>query len=128
MLHLEARIVVVYLIACGTAWLLHELAHYTVHSIHAESVNFGFNRWGPYTESVYTDSAPTYTMRLGSIAPTLIFAPIVLLALLWYVQMFSIPRLDLVEWSFVVTPLVILITPTAADIYGCLYAHRMRGS
>jgi hypothetical protein len=42
-----------YLIACGIAWMLHESAHYAVHSVYAKSVSFGVNRRGPYVDAVY---------------------------------------------------------------------------
>lgn len=113
-----------YLIACFVAWGLHELAHYSVHRIHADSVTLGFNRWGPFTDSVYSREAPTYAIRLGSIAPTLIYGPIVIGSIGLYLLSYPVPQFDLVEWSFVLTPLAILIVPTAADLRACLYAHR----
>jgi len=118
-------VIVGYLIACATAWGLHELAHYAVHSIHAESVTIGFNRWGPYTDVIYEPTAPTYAIRLGSIAPTLLYGLLSVPAILIYLQSFPIPRLGLTEWSLVLTPWVILVFPTGADLRGFLYAHRL---
>lgn len=114
-----------YLLASLVAWGLHELAHYAVHSLHAETVDIGVTRWGPYTESTYSSTAPTYAIRLGSIAPTLIYGPIVLLGIMGYVWLFPLPQLDPVEWTFVSVPLLILVVPTAADIHGCVYAHQV---
>jgi hypothetical protein len=118
-------VIIVYLLACGTAWALHELAHYAVHSVHAESVTIGFNRRGPYTDVVYAPTAPTYAIRLGSIAPTLLYGLLSAPVILYYLQTFPIPRFSLVEWSLVLTPWVILIAPTGADLRGFLYAHRL---
>jgi len=33
--------------------VLHEAAHYAVHSLYAESVSFGVNRYGPYVDAVH---------------------------------------------------------------------------
>ena len=118
-------VIVGYLLACMAAWALHELAHYAVHSVHAESVTVGFNRRGPYTDVVYAPTAPIYAIRLGSIAPTLLYGFLFIPLLLYYLQSFPIPGFDLVEWSLVLTPIVILITPTGADLRGYLYAHRL---
>jgi ACR3 family arsenite efflux pump ArsB len=118
-------VIVGYLLACMIAWALHELAHYAVHSVHAESVTVGFNRRGPYTDVVYAPTAPIYAIRLGSIVPTLLYGLVSVPILLYYLQSFPIPRFDLVEWSLVLTPIVILITPTGADLRGFLYAHRL---
>jgi ACR3 family arsenite efflux pump ArsB len=118
-------VIVGYLLACAMAWALHELAHYAVHSVHAESVTVGFNRRGPYTDVVYAPTAPIYAIRLGSIAPTLLYGLVSVPILLYYLQSFPIPRFSLVEWSLVLTPLVILIAPTGSDLRGFLYAHRL---
>jgi hypothetical protein len=118
-------VIVGYLLACMIAWALHELAHYVVHSVHAESVTVGFNRRGPYTDVLYAPTAPIYAIRLGSIAPTLLYGFLLIPLLLYYLQSFPIPRFDLVEWSLVLTPIVVLITPTGADLRGFLYAHRL---
>lgn len=114
-----------YLIACFIAWGLHELAHYWVHRIHAESVTIGINRWGPYTDAIYSRDAPNYAIRLGSIAPTLIYGPLAIGGIGWYVVSFPMPQFDLVEWMYVLIPIAILVVPTAADLRGCLYAHHL---
>lgn len=107
---------VLYLLACGLAWALHEAAHFLVHRVHAESASVGVNRRGPYVDAVYADHAPSSAIRLGSIAPTLIFAPIVVAAGFLYLRLFQVPTFDLVEWSLVLTPIAILVTPTGADL------------
>lgn len=122
MFHKTLLIVGVYLVACGVAWVLHESAHYAIHSLYAESVSFGVNRRGPYVDAVYPPSAPPLAIRIGSIAPTLLYTPIAVLGIVDYLLRYSLPQLDPVGWSFVVIPLTILIVPTAADIRGCLNA------
>lgn len=109
-----------YLTACGIAWFLHESAHYVVHTLYAESVSFGVNRRGPYVDAVYSPSAPVLALRIGSIAPTLIYTPIVAIGIFAYRSMYPLPQLDPVGWTFVVVPFVILIVPTGADIQGYL--------
>jgi hypothetical protein len=100
--------------------VLHEAAHYVVHVRYAASVSIGVNRLGPYVEAIYEPSAPTPAIRAGSVAPTLLYTPLVALGTAGYLSVYPIPRLGLVEWSFVIVPLVILITPTQADLQGCL--------
>jgi len=122
MFHETVLIFGVYLLACGVAWILHESAHYAVHSLYAESVSFGVNRRGPYVDAVYAPSAPTVAIRLGSIAPTLLYTPIVVLGIGAYLSSNPVPQLDPVGWSLVAVPLVILTFPTGADIQACLNA------
>lgn len=122
MFHETALIFGVYLLACGVAWLLHESAHYAVHRLYAESVSFGVNRRGPYVDAVYAPSTPTVAIRLGSIAPTLVYTPIVVFGIVAYLSSNPVPQLDPVGWSLVAVPLVILTFPTGADIQACLNA------
>lgn len=124
MLHNIITISALYLIACGVAWSLHELAHYVVHSLYAESVTLGMNRRGPYVDAVYQRTAPTLAVRVGSIAPTLIYIPLLAIGILTYLQSHSLPPLDPVGWSLVLIPILILVTPTGTDLRGCVYAHR----
>lgn len=124
MLHTTIAIFGFYLLACGIAWTLHELAHYSVHRLYAESVTLGVNRRGPYVDVVYKRTAPTLAIRVGSVAPTLIYTPLVAFAITSYLRVYPLPTLDLVGWSLVVIPILILITPTGADLRACLYAHR----
>lgn len=116
--------IVAYLGACFVAWGCHELAHYAVHSIHAETVTLGVNRLGPYTDATYTRGAPIYAIRLGSVAPTLLYSPLVAAGIWLYLRFFSLPQLSLVEWSFVLTPLAILVVPTVADLREFVYASQ----
>ena len=74
-----------YLFACAVAYCLHETAHYFVHRRYAESVSFGLNRWGHYVDAVYEPTAPTVVIRLGSIAPTLIYGLLLIFVVLTYV-------------------------------------------
>jgi len=111
-----------YLMACGIAWVFHESAHYAVHSIYAKSVSFGVNRRGPYVDAVYEPTTPTLAIRVGSVAPTLFYTPLVALGITGYLSMYSLPQLDSVEWSLVTVPLIILIFPTGSDIRACLEA------
>ncbi|MFB6197732.1 MAG: hypothetical protein ABEI52_05605 [Halobacteriaceae archaeon] len=124
MLHETVLVFGVYLVACGVAWFLHESAHYAVHSLYAESVSFGVNRRGPYVDAVYEPAAPTIAIRVGSLAPTLLYSPVVLAAGSGYLQTHPLPVLDPVRWSLIVVPVAILIVPTDSDLYGCFYAHR----
>ncbi|MFD1648048.1 hypothetical protein [Haloarchaeobius litoreus] len=110
----------VYLVACGVAWLLHESAHYAVHSLYAESVSFGMNIRGPYVEAIYETSAPLLAVRVASVAPTLIYTPLVALGIAGYLSMYPLPQLDPVEWSLVTVPIMILVLPTGTDIRGSL--------
>lgn len=112
--------IILYLIACALAWALHELAHYCVHSVYTNSVTIGFTRWGPYTHAVYEEKAPSYAISIGSIAPTLIYTPIIIVLIGVYLSTRSIPDFGLVEWSFILTPIVILIVPTVGDLKGFL--------
>lgn len=111
MLHETVLIPGGYLAACAVAWVLHESAHYAVHRLYANSVSFGVNRRGPYVDAVYDPDAPT-----------LLYTPLVALGIAGYIPRYPIPQLDLVGWSLVAVPLVILIAPTGADIRACLEA------
>ncbi|CDK39195.1 hypothetical protein [Halorubrum sp. AJ67] len=122
MLHETVLIFGVYLVACGIAWILHESAHYVVHSLYAESVTFGVNRRGPYVDAIYDPDAPTFAIRVGSVAPTLLYTPFVFLGIAGYLSIYSLPQLDPVEWSLVTIPLLILTFPTGSDIQSCLEA------
>ena len=122
MLHETVLIFGVYILACGLAWVLHESAHYAIHSFYAESVSFGVNRRGPYVDAVYGPNAPRLAIRIGSIAPTLLYTPFVTLTILGYLSAYPVPQLDPVEWSLVAVPLVILTFPTGSDLYACLKA------
>ena len=122
MLHRTVLIFGGYLMACGIAWVLHESAHYAVHSIYAKSVSFGVNRRGPYVDAVYGQTTPTLAIRIGSVAPTLLYTPLVTLAVAGYLSMYSLPQLNPVGWSLVAVPLIILIFPTGSDIQACLEA------
>jgi hypothetical protein len=122
MLHETVLIFGGYLVACGIAWVLHESAHYAVHSVYAESVSFSVNRRGPYVDAVYEPDAPTLAIRLGSVAPTLFYTPLVALGIAGYLSMYSLPQLDPVGWSLVAVPLIILSFPTGSDIQACLEA------
>ncbi len=122
MLHETVLVFGVYLVTCGIAWALHESAHYAVHSLYAESVTFGLNRRGPYVNAIYEPDAPTLAIRVGSIAPTLLFTPLVALGIASYHSMYSLPQLDPVGWSLVIVPLVILVFPTSSDLQSCLKA------
>ena len=122
MLHETVLIFGVYLVACGIAWILHESAHYVVHSLYAKSVSFGVNRRGPYVDAVYDPDAPTFAIRVGSVAPTLLYTPFVFLGIAGYLSVYSLPQLDPIEWSLVTIPLLILSFPTGADIQSCFEA------
>jgi len=122
MLHKTILVFGVYLVACGVAWVLHESAHYAVHSLYADSVSFGVNRCGPYVDAVYEANAPSLAIRVGSIAPTLLYSPLVALGIIGYLSTYSLPQLDPVGWSLVAVPLAILTIPTGADIQACLEA------
>ena len=122
MLHETVLIFGGYLVACGIAWVSHESAHYAVHSLYAESVSFGVNRRGPYVDAIYEPNAPTLAIRLGSVAPTLFYTPLVALGIAGYLSIYSLPQLDPVEWSLVAVPLIILSFPTGSDIQACLEA------
>ena len=111
-----------YLVACGLAWVLHESAHYAVHSFYAESISFGVNRRGPYVDAVYEPNAPTLAIRIGSVAPTLLYIPLVALAILGYLSAYPLPQLDPVGWSLITVPLEILTIPTGVDIQALLEA------
>ncbi|WP_226023944.1 hypothetical protein [Halomicrobium salinisoli] len=111
-----------YLLACTIALGLHELAHYAVDSRYAESVTVGVNRYGPYVDAYFDSSVSPLVIRLGAVAPTLLYTPFIVLSIVSYLQMYPIPDLDLVEWSLVVTPLVLLAAPTGPDIYAFLNA------
>lgn len=124
MLHNILTISALYLIACGVAWALHELAHYAVHSLYAESVTLGMNRRGPYVDAVYHRTAPPLAVRVGSVAPTLIYTPLLAIVLLTYLQSYSPPALDAVGWSLVLIPILILVTPTGTDLHRFVHAHR----
>lgn len=122
MLHETVLVFGVYLVACGVAWVLHESAHYAVHSLYADSVSFGINRRGPYVDAVYEPTAPTLAIRVGSVAPTLFYTPLVALGIAGYLSVYPFPQLDPVGWSLVAVPLAILTIPTGADIRACLEA------
>jgi hypothetical protein len=122
MLHETVWVFGVYLVACGVAWVLHESAHYAVHSLYADSVSFGVNRRGPYVDAVYEPTAPTLAIRVGSVAPTLFYTPLVALGIAGYLSVYPLPQLDPVGWSLVAVPLTILTIPTGADIRACLEA------
>ena len=111
-----------YLVACGLAWVLHESAHYAVHSFYAESISFGVNRRGPYVDAVYEPNAPTLAIRIESVAPTLLYIPLVALAILGYLSAYPLPQLDPVGWSLITVPLAILTIPTGVDIQALLEA------
>jgi hypothetical protein len=122
MLHETVLVFGVYLVACGVAWVLHESAHYAVHSLYAKSVSFGLNRRGPYVDAVYEPSAPTLAIRVGSVAPTLLYTPLVVVGIAGYLSAYPLPQLDPVGWSLVAVPLIILIFPTGSDLQACLEA------
>lgn len=122
MLHETGLAFGVYLVACGVAWVLHESAHYAMHSLYAESVSFGVNRRGPYVDAVYDPAAPTLAIRVGSIAPTLLYSPLVVVCITRYLLMYPLPQLDTVGWSLVAVPLIILVFPTGSDLQGFLGA------
>jgi len=122
MLHETVLVFGVYLVACGVAWVLHESAHYAVHSLYADSVSFGVNRRGPYVDAVYESTAPTLAIRVGSVAPTLLYTPLVMVGIAGYLSKYPLPQLDPVGWSFVAVPLIILIFPTGSDLQACLEA------
>jgi len=122
MLHDTVLVFGVYLVACGVAWVLHESAHYVIHSLYAESVSFGVNRRGPYVDAVYGSNAPTLAIRVGSVAPTLLYTPLVALGTAGYLSAYPLPQLDPVGWSLIAVPLVILTIPTGTDIQACLEA------
>lgn len=112
-----------YLVACGVALSLHEAAHYIIHRRSATSVTIGVNRYGPYVEAQYDKAAPTYAMRLGSLAPTLLYTPFVVTGIFGYLMFYSVPVLDPLSWTFLLVPIALLIVPTGADLHGALYAH-----
>lgn len=122
MLHETVLLAGGYLVACGVAWTLHESAHYAVHSLYAESVSFGVTARGPYVDAVYSPTAPTLVIRVGSLAPTLFYTPLVALGIAGYLLRYPLPQLDPVGWSVVAVPLVILTFPTGSDINACLEA------
>ena len=122
MFHETVLIFGIYLMACGIAWILHESAHYVVHSLYAKSVSFGVNRRGPYVDAVYDPDAPTFAIQVGSVAPTLLYTPFVFLGVAGYLLRYPLPQLGPVEWSLVTVPLIILIFPTGADIQSYLKA------
>jgi hypothetical protein len=80
----------------------------------------GVNWLGPYVDAVYEPPAPTLAVRVGSVAPTLLYTPLVALGIAGYLSANPLPQLGFVEWSCVVVPLVLLITPTQADLRGAL--------
>jgi hypothetical protein len=104
--------------------VLHKSAHYAVHSLYTDSVSFGVNRQGPYVDAVYEPTAPTLAIRVGSVAPTLFYTPLVALGIAGYLSTYPLPQLDPVGWSYVVVPIMILLTPTGSDLYACIYTHR----
>ena len=122
MLHDTVLVFGVYLVACGAAWVLHESAHYAIHSLYADSLSFGVNRRGPYVDAVYKSNAPTLAIQAGSVAPTLLYTPLVALGITGYLSAYPLPQLDPVGWSLVAVPLIILIFPTGSDIQACLEA------
>ena len=111
-----------YLMACSIAWILHESAHYAVHSVYAKSVSFGVSRRGPYVDAFYESTTPTFAIQIGSIAPTLFYTPLVALGIVGYLSMYPLPQLSPVGWSLVTVPLIILTFPTGSDIQACLEA------
>ena len=122
MLHGTVLIFGGYLIACGIAWMLHESAHYAVHSVYAKSVSFGVSRRGPYVDAVYEPTAPALAIQIGSVAPTLLYTPFIALGIAGYLSMYPLPQLNPVGWSLVAVPLIILSFPTGSDIQACLEA------
>ena len=122
MLHGTVLIFGGYLIACGIAWMLHESAHYAVHSVYAKSVSFGVSRRGPYVDAVYEPTTPALAIQIGSVAPTLLYTPLVALGIAGYLSIYPLPQLNPVGWSLVAVPLIILSFPTSADIQACLEA------
>ena len=122
MLHDTVLVFGVYLVACGAAWVLHESAHYAIHSLYADSLSFGVNRRGPYVDAVYKSNAPTLAIQVGSVAPTLLYTPLVALGIAGYLSAYPLPQLDPVEWSLVAVPFIILSFPTGSDIQACLEA------
>jgi hypothetical protein len=122
MVHETVLVWGIYLVACGVAWMLHESAHYAVHSLYAQSVTLGVNRRGPYVDAVYGPTAPPLAIRVGSLAPTLIYTPLVLAGIGGYLSLYPVPQLDPVGWSFVLVPFAILTVPSGADLSACLSA------
>jgi hypothetical protein len=122
MLHDTVLVFGVYLVACGAAWVLHESAHYAIHSLYADSLSFGMNRRGPYVDAVYKSNASTLAIQVGSVAPTLLYTPLVALGIAGYLSAYPLPQLDPVGWSLVAVPLIILSFPTGSDIQACLEA------
>ena len=122
MLHDTVLVFGVYLVACGAAWVLHESAHYAIHSLYADSLSFGVNRRGPYVDAVYKSNAPTLAIQVGSVAPTLLYTPLIALGIAGYLSTYPLPQLDPVGWSLVAVPLIILSFPTGSDIQACLEA------
>ena len=80
------------------------------------------NRRGPYVDAVYERDAPTFAIRVGSVAPTLLYTPFVVLGIAGYLSLYPLPQLDPVGWSLVAVPLIILISTAGSDIQSCLVA------
>jgi hypothetical protein len=113
-----------YLLACAAAYALHEAAHYAVHARYAESVSLTIEWPAPYVTATYGwDGSPT-AARLGSVAPTVVFLPLLGLASYLYTTYYTIPTLSLTLWTMVVVPLLILVYPTADDRRGYWYGSR----
>lgn len=113
-------LIIGYLLASIVAYALHELAHYIVHGLYAESVTIGVTRYQPYVSVVYDRSTSNLAVRLGSIAPTLIYTPVVALGINAYLRRYPLPELSPTGWMMVIVPIAILVTPTLTDLRGCL--------
>jgi hypothetical protein len=110
-----------YLLACAVAYALHEGAHYVVHARYAESVSLTIAWPAPSVTATYgLDGSPT-AARLGSVAPTIVFLPLLGLGVYLYTAYYPIPTLSPTVWTMVVVPLLILVYPTAADRRGYWY-------
>ncbi|WP_276258136.1 hypothetical protein [Haloglomus litoreum] len=114
-------LIVAYLIACAGAYALHEAAHYVVHARYAETVSLTIAWPAPSVTATYgLDGSPTVA-RLGSVAPTVVFAPLVGLGIYLYMTFYPIPTLSPTVWTMVAVPLLILVYPTADDRHGYWY-------
>jgi hypothetical protein len=110
-----------YLLACAAAYALHEGAHYVVHARHAETVSLTIEWPAPSVTATYgLDGSPT-AARLGSVAPTVVFAPFLGLASYLYTTFYTIPTLSPTVWTMVLVPLLVLVYPTADDRRGYWY-------
>lgn len=110
-----------YLLASAIAYALHEAAHYVVHAQYAKTVSVSFQWPAPSVTAVYGQDGSLTAARLGCVAPTIIFAPLLGLASHLYTTYYSIPTLSPTVWTMVLVPLLILVYPTASDRRGYLY-------